>query len=73
MMFTMPMGSILEIKCSKELDHEPDNDEQVEGVYYTIVWNGLEMPWIATTREHAYALALGAQWGAMQLWKKSEM
>lgn len=69
MLFTMPYGEPLKIQCS-EPDLDISSDQEIDGVFYQIVWGGTKMPWLCNTRNQAYSLCLGVQWGAYRMMEK---
>jgi len=69
MCFAMPFGGVLEIRPSKELEEEPEMDEEVDGVVYNIFWNDKLLPWYTNTRLDATKIAMGCQWGAFEILK----
>lgn len=72
MKYVMPYGKTMEVKSSEEIDEdEIGMDEKLDGVVYHIVWDNIRLPWTAETRLHAHAIALGCQYGAMQMYKKN--
>jgi hypothetical protein len=66
MRFEMPLDTFLDIVCS-DPEIEPELDEEVEGVFYTLVWNDRQYLFSARTRSEAYTLALGIQYGAKEM------
>ena len=69
MIFKMPYGYTVKIECS-----DPTLDlashEEMDGVFYQVVWGKEKMPWVCNTRNQAYSLALGVQWGAYRMMEK---
>jgi hypothetical protein len=71
MKFSMPCGGIMEIITSQDVDWmEVDMDEEIEGVFYFIEWNGEKFPCHTKTRLQATAMAFGAQWAANEMYNK---
>jgi hypothetical protein len=73
MKFAMPYGETMEIRPSKPIDEdEVGIDEEVEGVVYQIFWNEKPLPWCTNTRLQATAIALGCQWGALEIYNRKK-
>lgn len=70
MKFRMPMGGNLEVHPSSPIDEDVGLEEKIDGVVYTIIWDGVRLPWCTHTRAEAYSIAMGCQWGAMEQFKK---
>jgi hypothetical protein len=68
---SMPFGETLEIRSSKEIDEDVENDEEVEGVEYKIYWGSTKLPWHTKTRREAVAIAFGCQFGAFEMMRKT--
>jgi hypothetical protein len=64
--FTAPFGGRIEIKANKEIDQDeiPGPEEEIEGLHYFVVYNGITCPFYAETKTAAMTIALGIQWGA---------
>lgn len=71
MRFKMPNGQDLTVECN-EPDIDAEIDQEVEGVIYYLKWGKQRMRFTCKTRAHAYALALGAQWGAKTMVGENE-
>lgn len=73
MKFTMPFGDVIEIIPSRELsldeNFEVGFDEEVTDLVWTIVFNNSTLPWSTKTKAQAYAIALGCQWGAYEMYR----
>ena len=69
--FKMPFGGSLEIRSSEYIEKDFVNlDEVIEGITYRIYWNDNFMPVTAPNRMTAYAMALGCQWAAHQVYNE---
>ncbi len=73
MKFLMPNG-MLEIRPSRELSEDENKyDNEIEGVSWKLFWDNKIIPWHADTRYDAYAIALGCQYGAFQMYERSKL
>jgi hypothetical protein len=74
MLFAMPFGQTLEIRSSQLIiDVDIDMCEEIDGITYSIYWNGERLPWCANTLLSATAIAMGCQYGAQQIMKKTSL
>lgn len=71
--FSMPYNQVMKIirLSTFEIDDESDDydnrDAEIEGIIYTLQWNGESLPWHAKTHREAVLIAMGCQWGAQQM------
>jgi hypothetical protein len=71
MLFKMPYGKSLEIRPSKVLDEDLPEigiDEEIKGLHWIVYLGDEASPLCFETRQRAYCYALGAQWGAYQVY-----
>ena len=70
--FSMANGEVLRIIRLSSFEINDDffeNDLPTRGVLYVLRWNGMQMPYSATTQLQATAIALGCQWGVTQIFE----
>ena len=69
--FAIPFGEKLEIRCSKDIsDMEIAINEEIPDVYYYVFWNDEILHAAASKQIEALAIAMGAQWGCFEMFKR---
>ncbi len=71
MKFAMPYNTSLEIRPSLPLTYDEEEeigiDEEREDLVWNVYWGDKMLPWSSKTRNQAYTIALGCQWGAHEM------
>ena len=69
--FKMPFGGSIEIRTSGYIEEDlVDLEDVIDGIYYRVYWNGRFLPVTAPNRMVAYAMAIGCQWAAHQVYNE---
>ena len=66
--FQMPNNGKLEIIASEPINEfEVGSKEVVEGITYSLRWNGKYLPWCTQSRFEAISMAMACQYGAQEV------